>query len=379
MLDYKKIDRNKLTENKNYLKQQIITYLGNKRALIEFIEQEIKQIQSKLKNNKTINVDLFSGSGIVSRMLKKYSSKLISNDLELYSYFLNKCYLTNINKFNDKEYEIEKNKVLEFMKNNQIRGHIYNSYAPKNIQNIKINERVFYTTENAIFIDTLRNAIDKVVKEEYKIFFLAPLLVESSIKNNTAGLFKGFYKDKNTGVGKFGGTGEYALSRIKSKIVINKPILSNFNCKVEVRCEDANELAKQIKYADIVYLDPPYNQHPYGSNYFMLNIIAKNKIESDISKISGIPKNWNRSVYNKKSIVLNEFEKLIHNLRAKYIIISYNSEGFMKIKDIELICKKYGEVSIKDIPYNTFRGSRNLNERSLYVSEYLIVLEKRGF
>ena len=23
-------------------------------------------------------------------------------------------------------------------------------------------------------------------------------------------------------------------------------------------------------YADLAYLDPPYNQHPYGSNYFML-------------------------------------------------------------------------------------------------------------
>ena len=39
---------------------------------------------------------------------------------------------------------------------------------------------------------------------------------------------------------------------------------------------------------DLVYLDPPYNQHPYGSNYFMLNVIANNQT-TKISKVSGIP------------------------------------------------------------------------------------------
>ena len=25
---------------------------------------------------------------------------------------------------------------------------------------------------------------------------------------------------------------------------------------------------------DLAYFDPPYNQHPYGSNYFMLNLLV---------------------------------------------------------------------------------------------------------
>ena len=38
-----------------------------------------------------------------------------------------------------------------------------------------------------------------------------------------------------------------------------------------------NELVKEIEPVDLAYFDPPYNQHPYGSNYFMLNIINGGK------------------------------------------------------------------------------------------------------
>ena len=32
---------------------------------------------------------------------------------------------------------------------------------------------------------------------------------------------------------------------------------------------------KEISDADIVYLDPPYNQHQYGSNHHLLNTLVK--------------------------------------------------------------------------------------------------------
>ncbi|MDR0684304.1 MAG: DNA adenine methylase [Spirochaetaceae bacterium] len=36
---------------------------------------------------------------------------------------------------------------------------------------------------------------------------------------------------------------------------------------------DSNKIINNIPEVDLAYLDPPYNQHPYGSNYFMLNLI----------------------------------------------------------------------------------------------------------
>jgi len=52
---------------------------------------------------------------------------------------------------------------------------------------------------------------------------------------------------------------------------------------------------------DLIYLDPPYNQHPYGSNYFMLNLICTNERPHTLSKVSGIPGDWNKSQYNYKN------------------------------------------------------------------------------
>nr|DAY27419.1 MAG TPA: D12 class N6 adenine specific DNA methyltransferase [Caudoviricetes sp.] len=47
-----------------------------------------------------------------------------------------------------------------------------------------------------------------------------------------------------------------------------KLVYSNFNNKVDMFKEDANKLVKDLESLDIVYLDPPYNQHSYSSNYF---------------------------------------------------------------------------------------------------------------
>ena len=73
-----------LQENKDFLTTQIITYLGNKRDLLSHIEHEVELISQKLKKEKLVCADLFSGSGIVARMLKSHAEKLIVNDLENY-------------------------------------------------------------------------------------------------------------------------------------------------------------------------------------------------------------------------------------------------------------------------------------------------------
>ncbi|MBQ0052816.1 MAG: DNA adenine methylase, partial [Treponema sp.] len=124
------------------------------------------------------------------------------------------------------------------------------------------------------------------------------------------------------------------------------------------------------------YLDPPYNQHPYGSNYFMLNLILKNKIEAKMSRVSGILSDWNHSTFNKRILALTSMEEIIKNLDAKFVIISYNSEGFISFDDMTEMLTKYGKIKTVEIKYNTFRGSRNLKSRSIHVSEYLFILDK---
>ena len=104
--------------------------------------------------------------------------------------------------------------------------------------------------------------IDSLVPQELRVFFVAPLLYSASVHANTSGIFKGFHKNKD-GLGQFGGRGKHALSRITADIGLLKPVFSNFNVEFDVQRRDANELAAELPPLDLVYLDPPYNQHPY--------------------------------------------------------------------------------------------------------------------
>lgn len=361
-------------ENEMFLTSQIITYIGNKRSLLGFIGDAVAIVKKNLKKEKLDVVDIFSGSGIVSRYMKQHSSKIIANDLEDYSYVLNKCYLSNKNEIDMDELISWYNYLKENLDGELNDGIISEMYAPKDINNIKLGERCFYTTRNAKYIDTARQLIENV-PEQYRIYFLAPLLTEASVKNNTSGVFKGFYKNSKTGIGQFGGNDENALSRIKRDIDLPFPVFSNYNCDVEVYKEDANELVKKLDLVDLIYMDPPYNQHPYGSNYFMLNLIDKYEIPKEISKVSGIPKDWNRSKFNQSREALKTFENLCKNAKAKYLLISFNNEGFIKKEEMINMLSKIGKVTIMEKKYNTFRGSRNLNNRDIHVKEFLYLVE----
>jgi adenine-specific DNA-methyltransferase len=340
-----------------------------------FIGDGINKVQTKLNKEKLKMFDVFSGSGIVARYFKQFSELLIVNDLEKYSTLINECYLSNENERS--EFTLRKyfHELIEQAKNNLISGIISELYAPKDDTHIKQNERVFYTTRNAMYIDTVRQLIDSIPKE-YQKYFLAPLLSEASIHANTSGVFKGFYKNKETGIGQFGGINKDALYRITGDITLPFPVFSNFNCDTMICNGDSNEIIHSLPEVDVAYLDPPYNQHPYGSNYFMLNLILEYKYPENFSKVSGIPKNWNRSDYNKGNSALKALTSLVENIKSKYIIISFNSEGFINFDGMKNMLKNIGKVEILETKYNTFRGSRNLNNREIHVKEYLYLVEK---
>jgi adenine-specific DNA-methyltransferase len=274
-----------LEEKDEYLNKQIITYLGNKRSLLPFIKVGIDKVIARLNKKKIKTFDVFSGSGIVARYLKAYSSKIIVNDLEKYSETINNCYLSNFSEVNMHKLVEYYNKMLTQLEEENLKpGLIAKLYAPGNSNAILKGDRVFYTYRNACYIDTARECIEKIPRE-YKSYFLAPLLSEASIHSNTSGVFKGFYKDSSTGIGKFGGNNEDALTRIRGNIAIPFPVFSNFECEYEIHRGDSNILIDSIEDVDLAYIDPPYNQHPYGSNYFMLNLIIDYVEPQNIRKI----------------------------------------------------------------------------------------------
>lgn len=387
-----------LCRKSNYETDQLITYIGNKRKLVGDILEFADIARKELGTDTLRTGDFFSGSGVVARALTKVARSITAVDSEPYSKAINDCYLrTNKNipsvALENIYFAFSRQAVMDEMMNYPLASTFFRDhYAPKDDNNIQKGERCFYTHENALRLDVIKSAIIRTLgtDEEWLYnFFIAPLLSEASVKCNTCGIFKGFYKGKD-GIGKFGGEKEAALERIKREIWLeypNTPIKDDAFNKISTTAvlSDVNRFVERdyCKY-DFVYLDPPYNQHPYGSNYFMLNLLADRKCEyldwpeETFSTVSGIPNNWYRSKYNKKKYSKELLFELIENINSDFICLSYNSTGFIEYNEIVEFLKLRGSLKIKEIVYPSFRGSRNYNTEKKKVTEYLFLLDKRG-
>jgi adenine-specific DNA-methyltransferase len=365
-----------VAEDPAFLTSQLITYLGNKRALLRPIGAALENVQSRLGRDKLRTLDAFSGSGAVSRFLKRFASELVVNDIEDYAKAVSECYLANRHEVDRAELDAAVARLNALARaEGRPEGFIRRLYAPRDPTAIQADDRAFYTPENAARLDAYRQLLEDE-PEAVRRLLLPPLLSKASIHANTAGVFKGFYKDRSTGIGRFGGSGADALDRITGEIELEAPVLSRFECEYEVRQSDANRLVEEVADLDVAYLDPPYNQHPYGSNYFMLNLLVDYEEPAEISRVSGIPRDWRRSDYNVRAKALPRLRELVHAVDARFVIVSFNDEGFIAPAEMLAMLREVGAVSEQRESYATFRGCRNLSNRGARVTEHVYLVEK---
>jgi adenine-specific DNA-methyltransferase len=359
-----------------YLSGQLITCLGNKRALLGPVRDALGRVEVALGRRALRIFEPFSGSGAVSRLLKAHASHLVVNDLEAYAATVARCFLANRSTVDEPElHQTVERLNADVERPTGTPGFVERLYAPRDDAAIQPSERVFYTRENARRLDRYRTMI-AASPPHLRDLLLGPLLSQASVHANTAGVFKGFYKDRSTGVGTFGGTGRDALSRIRGRITLEPPTLSRFECPVEIHCEDANALVGRVGEFDLAYFDPPYNEHPYGSNYFMLNLITTYVEPTAVSTVSGIPRDWKRSRYNSRDHAVEALGELVSGVHARFVLLAYNSEGFVAPSTLAQMLSELGPVSEVRTTYRAFRGSRNLRSRDPHVTEHLFLLEK---
>src|SRR3989338_11579790 len=141
-----------------YLYNQLFPYIGNKRKLLPLIFEAIL----KTEITEGLFVDFFSGSGVVSRLAKKNSFKVISNDWEPYAYFYNNAYIeqNEYPKFQELGGIENAYKLLNNLEG--VHGYISEYYCPWNDKKPDVKrERMFYTHKNGMKIDAMREKIQE--------------------------------------------------------------------------------------------------------------------------------------------------------------------------------------------------------------------------
>ena len=369
-----------MKDTKPYLSKQIITYMGNKRKLLPHINSVIEDIKGRLGANDLVCGDGFSGSGIVSRLLKIHSKKLYTNDLAGYSRTINSCFLSTLDSGEMKKlteiYDVA-NTYVNNMFGDEVPSFVSKHWSPSS-NNVKINDRAYFTKENGERIDKYRYFIENF-DTKYRDFLLASLLVECSIHNNTGGHFAAYYK--KDGIGYFGGKNGNDLKRITMPIILKPPILHNNSCDSHISQQDTNEWLREIPMVDIMYFDPPYNKHPYNIYYFLLDIINDWDVDTEIpDTFRGQPKNWKKSQYNSLVHAEKAFTDLIDNTKAKYIVVSYNNDGIIPPEKMEKILNKKGNVEIVELEHKTYNRLKGMADykrkhQTKKIKEFLWIVE----
>ena len=75
-------------------------------------------------------------------------------------------------------------------------------------------------------------------------------------------------------------------------------------------------------------------------------------------------------------MLFRSLQELIETIKAKFLLISFNSEGFIRLEEMLSLLSSVGKTQVLETTYNTFRGSRNLANRNIHVKEYLYLVEK---
>ena len=117
-------------------------------------------------------------------------------------------------------------------------------------------------------------------------------------------------------------------------------------------------MAGQVQ-ADLVYLDPPYNQHSYLANYHVWeSLVLWDKPETYGIANKRVDVKTRKSPFNSRPGIRDAMRTVIERLDAPNLIVSFNDEGYLSRDDLVAMLSGRGHVQVIEIARPRYVGAR---------------------
>lgn len=339
-------------------------YLGNKTRLITKL---LPFIQKYTQEGDTV-VDLMSGTGTVSEMLRLNGYKVVSCDLMTYATHHAKVRLLTNNepefiKLNIGSYQ----EILDYLHNLEpIEGVFFNEYSPEGKPLNGAEPRKYFTSENAKRIDAISAKINAwkdagEITDIENAFLRHNLVLAANRIANIAGTY-GHYLSK---------WNKNALMDLELR---KAEFLSGYRTDHIVMQGEAESLAKDIT-AELCYIDPPYMKRQYAANYHIIETLARGD-EPEAIGVSGL-RPWRDQYSNfcSKVKIRDSFSEIFSTMNCSQFLISYSEDGLLSKEELIFFFSEFGSVDFFEIDYQRFKS--NNSKLSKDMKEYLFYIKRK--
>jgi adenine-specific DNA-methyltransferase len=303
----------------------VIKYLGSKRTLVPLIASVVAQLPVRSA------CDLFAGTTRVGQALRRLGLAVHSNDLATYSEVLGRAYI--------EAGDVDRGRLEAVL--GELRalpgrdGWFTEAFCRR---------ARYFQPGNGARIEAIREAIDAyALPPVERALLLTSLLLAADRVDSTAGLQMAYLKSW--------------APRSFNELELRLPEAVSGPAGTVTRL-DANELAPALD-VDLVYVDPPYNQHSFFSNYHVWETLVRwDAPETYGVACKRVDCRENRSAYNSRRRAPAAFAELLASIPARWLLVSVSDEGFHDAVELGALLSGIGYVARIDVDSKRYVGAQ---------------------
>lgn len=307
----------------------MIKYLGSKRTLVPLLSALAEASGARTA------LDLFTGTTRVAQAFKRQGIVVSAVDLASYSEIFARTWISlNAETANQAELEAAIDDL------NATVGEA--AYFTKTF----CEDARFFQPQNGAKIDAIRSRIEAEFKDSWMFApLLTSLILASDRVDSTTGLQMAFLKS-------------WASRSFNSLEMRDPGLIAGEGFAYR---GDALELAATLPPTELAYLDPPYNQHRYFANYHIWETLTRwdhPEVYGIANKRVDVRDPETKSAFNSKREIAVSIEKLLSDVRAETLILSYNNESWLTKDELISMCEPRGAVAVIEVDFKRYVGAQ---------------------